>query len=105
MCIGRNLLHELCLAAACSCLLRSLERVLRTYFLFADAFALVGGARRGLRHDDVLVRRARDGAADEDAAVFFENAEELKVLLRDLLVAHLTGHALALVHALRRETA
>src|SRR5687767_11551342 len=78
-------------SAAGGRLLRRLERVLGPALLLADALALVRGARRGLGHDDVLVGRARDGAADQDAVVVGEDAEQLQVLDGDLLVAHLAG--------------
>jgi hypothetical protein len=44
-------------------------------------------------------------AADQDAVVLREDAEELEVLHRHDLVAHLPGHALALVDALRGQAA
>src|SRR4029079_12801429 len=91
-------------ATGCS-LLRRLERVLRANLFLADALALVRGTRRRLGDDDVLVLRTGDRAAHEDAVLVREDLEQLEVLDRDLLVTHLTRHALALVDALRGEAA
>src|ERR1700733_14678807 len=85
--------------------LRRLERVLRADLFLANALTLVRRARGGLGHDDVLVRRAGHRAADEDAVVVGQDLEQLEVLRRDALVAHLAGHALALVDALRSQPA
>src|SRR4051812_44523320 len=86
-------------------LLGRLERVLRADLFLADALALVLAARRGLGDHDVLVGTARHRAADEDAVLVGEDAEQLEVLNGDLLVAHLAGHPLALVDALRGQPA
>src|SRR6185295_11399881 len=82
-------------------LLRSLERVLRANLFLADALAPVDRAGGRVGHDDVIVRGAGDRAADEDDVVLGQDAQQLQVLDRDLLGAHLARHALALVDALR----
>src|SRR5262245_57573735 len=93
------------LAAAGSRLLGRLERVLRANLFLANTLALVRGASRGVGDHDVVVGRAGYRAADEDDVLISQDPEQLEVLDRDLHVAHLPGHALALVHALRSEPA
>src|SRR6476661_4889461 len=93
------------LAATRSCLLRRLQRVLRTHLFLTLTLTLVRRTGRRLGDDDVLVVRAGDGTAHEDAVLVGEDLEQLGVLDGLLLVAQLARHALALVDALRGEAA
>ena len=53
----------------------------------------------------ILITHRNCRAANKDAVLLGEDAEELQILRRNLLGAHVTRHALALVHALRSQAA
>src|SRR5690349_13269046 len=87
-------------------LLGRLERVLGANLdLLALADRLVRRAGGRLLHGDHAAGRPGDRAAHQDREVLVEDLEELEVLDRDALVAHLPAHALALVDAAGCEAA
>src|SRR5204862_6248907 len=85
--------------------LRGLHRVLRLLLDDVVALALVDGLLDGLLHQDESVLAAGHVAAHEEDVLVGQDVEELEVLHRLALVAHVAAHALALVDAAGGEAA